>query len=114
MSDCLFCKIVKGEVPSQVVLETPEVLVFKDINPAAPLHFLAIPKKHIDNICDPLLLEEDLLRNIVAAIQETAVKFNLKEDGFRVVINYGPDAGEAVPHLHFHMLAGRSLGWPPG
>ncbi|HEX7715037.1 MAG TPA: HIT domain-containing protein [Bacillota bacterium] len=114
MSDCLFCKIAGREIPSQIVLETPEVLIFKDIHPAAPLHLLAIPKKHVDNICDPSLLDQDILRNIAAAIQETAAKLNLKENGFRVVVNYGHDAGEAVPHLHFHILAGRQLGWPPG
>jgi histidine triad (HIT) family protein len=115
MSDCLFCKIVNREIPSQIIYESEQILVFKDIHPVAPLHFLAIPKLHIDNICDARLgTAEGVLNNLVAAIQAIAKEQGLSERGFRVVVNYGPDAGEAVPHLHFHLIAGRHLNWPPG
>jgi histidine triad (HIT) family protein len=114
MKDCLFCKIIAGEIPSQKVYENDQIIIFKDIQPAAPTHLLVIPKTHIDNICDAKLLNPDLLCGIFSGIQEAASKLGIKENGFRVVVNYGRDAGEAVPHLHFHLLAGRSLGWPPG
>lgn len=114
MSDCLFCKIINREIPSQIVYENDGVLIFKDINPVAPTHWLAIPKQHVDNICDPRLTDGNLLQSIVGAIQDVAKKEGLTENGFRVVVNYGEDAGETVHHLHFHLIAGRKLDWPPG
>ena len=114
MSDCIFCKIITGEIPSRKVFENDSILVFQDIQPVAPTHLLLIPKRHIGNICDPNLADGTLLTAIFTGIQEVAAQFGLKENGFRVVVNYGRDAGEAVPHLHFHMLAGRKLVWPPG
>lgn len=114
MSDCLFCKIVAKEIPSQVVYENEAVLIFKDINPVAPTHWLAIPKQHINNVCDPNLIQGNLLQSIFSAIQHVAESEGLGKNGFRVVVNYGRDAGEAVPHLHFHLIAGRNLNWPPG
>ena len=114
MPDCIFCKIVNKEIPSQIVFEDDQVLVFKDIQPAAPIHFLAIPKIHIDNIVDPRLLENGLTTAIFSAIQTVVAEHGLASNGFRTVINCGKDAGEAVHHLHYHILAGRSLNWPPG
>jgi histidine triad (HIT) family protein len=114
VSDCIFCKIIHKEIPGQVVFESDQVLVFKDINPVAPLHLLVIPKKHVDNICDPELLKEDLPAAIFTAIQHVVSDLGVQENGFRVVVNRGLDAGEAVSHLHFHLLAGRNLNWPPG
>jgi Diadenosine tetraphosphate (Ap4A) hydrolase and other HIT family hydrolases len=114
MSDCIFCKIIKKEIPSQSVYENEQVIVIKDIQPAAPVHLLVIPKRHIDNICDPELLGNDLSSSIIKGIQEVTQNMKLRENGFRVVVNYGSDAGEAVPHLHWHILAGRKLAWPPG
>lgn len=114
MADCIFCKIIKKEIPSQIVYENDAVLIFKDINPVAPVHWLAIPKQHIDNVCDPRLLDGNLLQSIYSAIQHVAKIEGLSENGFRTVVNCGRDAGEAVPHLHFHLLAGRKLNWPPG
>lgn len=114
VSDCLFCKIVNKEVPSQIVFEDEQVLVFKDISPTAPTHVLLIPKIHISNIIDPKLPESGVATHIFAVIQKIADDLNLKEKGFRVVVNCGQDAGEAVHHLHFHIIAGRPLGWPPG
>jgi histidine triad (HIT) family protein len=114
VSDCIFCKIVSKEIPGQVVFETDQVLVFKDIHPVAPVHLLVIPKKHVTNICDPELLRDNLLVAIFEAIQHVVTNFGVQEKGFRVVVNRGTDAGEAVFHLHFHILAGRNLNWPPG
>lgn len=114
MSDCLFCKIISGEIPSQVIYENETVLIFKDIAPVAPTHLLAIPKQHIDNINDPRLIDGKLLQSIFTAIQHVSEIEGLRENGFRVIVNYGPDAGEAVPHLHFHLVAGRKFDWPPG
>lgn len=114
MKDCLFCKIIAGEIPSQKVYENDQIIIFKDIQPVAPVHLLAIPKIHIDNICDVNLVDHELLSGMFSGIQEAATQLGLKENGFRIVANYGPDAGEAVPHLHFHLLAGRRLNWPPG
>lgn len=113
VADCLFCKIVNKEIPSQIVFEDEHVIVFKDIQPVAPTHLLAIPKIHIDNIGDPKLLNGRLATDIIAAIQKVACDMGL-DNGFRVVANCGKDAGEAVHHLHFHLLAGRTLNWPPG
>ncbi len=114
MADCIFCKIIKREIPSQTVYENEAVMVFKDINPVAPTHWLAIPKQHIDNVADPRLLEGGLLQSIFGAIQHLAKTEGLAENGFRIVVNCGRDAGEAVPHLHFHLIAGREMSWPPG
>ncbi len=114
MSDCIFCKIVKREIPSQIVFENDQIIIFKDIQPVAPVHFLAIPKQHIDNLCDSQLVEANLLTGLIQGIQTTVREANLIEGGFRVVVNYGRDAGEAVHHLHFHIIAGRMFAWPPG
>jgi histidine triad (HIT) family protein len=114
MSDCIFCKIIRKEIPSQIVFENEQIIIIKDIQPAAPIHLLVIPKRHIDNICDPSLLEKDLSSVIIKGIQDVTQNMGLRENGFRVIINYGSDAGEAVPHLHWHLIAGRKLVWPPG
>jgi histidine triad (HIT) family protein len=114
VSDCIFCKIINKEIPGQIVFESEQVLIFKDIHPVAPLHLLVIPKKHVDNICDPELLKDNLPEAIFKSIQHVVSDLGVQENGFRVVVNCGPDAGEAVPHLHFHMIAGRNFTWPPG
>lgn len=111
--DCLFCSIVRREIPSTVVFENDDVLAFHDINPAAPVHILVVPKKHCDNIMDPALSDGSLFKALFQAVQSIAKQEGLT-NGFRTVVNYGKDAGEAVPHLHIHILAGRELGWPPG
>jgi histidine triad (HIT) family protein len=109
VSECVFCRIINHELPSQVVTENEQALVIKDIKPEAPIHLLVIPKKHVNNICDPRLLEPGVLNAMYAAIQETAQKLNIQEDGFRVVSNIGHFAGETIPHFHIHILAGRQL-----
>jgi histidine triad (HIT) family protein len=109
VSDCIFCRIINKELPSQVVFENELALVIKDIKPEAPIHLLAIPKMHVNNICDPRLLEPGILNALYSGIQEVARILNIKEDGFRVVSNIGHFAGETIPHFHIHILAGRQL-----
>ena len=108
--NCIFCKIVKGEIPSQKVYEDDKVLAFKDINPVTPIHILIIPKKHIDNVLQ--LKEEDsiILSDIFQSIKKIAKELNIEKDGFRIISNCGKDAGQEVMHLHFHLLAGQKLG----
>lgn len=110
MEDCVFCKIIKGEIPSEKVYEDEEILAFKDIDPAAPIHILVIPKKHIENLLE--VKEEDsyLIGHIYQVINKIARDMGIEQDGFRVIVNCGKDAGQEVMHVHFHMLAGRKLG----
>ncbi|HEX3048579.1 MAG TPA: HIT domain-containing protein [Bacillota bacterium] len=109
MGECLFCKIIAGEIPSQKVFENDKVVVIKDIKPVAPVHLLVLPKIHVANVCDPKLLEGDLLAALYGAIGQVSFDLNLRGNGFRVVSNYGRDAGETIPHFHIHILAGRML-----
>lgn len=114
MEDCLFCKIAAGEIPSNKLYEDDTLLAFYDIDPQAPVHFLVIPKQHISSAA--ALTEENaqLLGHIYAVIAEQCRKLGVDEKGYRVVTNVGEDGGQSVKHLHFHVLAGRSLAWPPG
>lgn len=113
MQDCIFCKIVNKEIPAEVVYENDTVMVFKDIQPAAPVHLLLIPKKHIPTFFD--LQEEDagLLGDIHLAAVHVARDLGL-EKGFRLVGNCNEEAGQLVFHIHYHLMAGRELCWPPG
>lgn len=110
MEDCLFCKIVKGEVPSTKVYEDEEILAFKDINPAAPIHILVIPKKHIESLAHLEKEDETLVGRIYGAINQIAEEHGFKEKGYRVIVNCGKDGGQEVMHLHFHILGGKKLG----
>lgn len=110
MEDCVFCKIIKGEVPSEKVYEDEEVLAFKDIDPAAPIHILVIPKKHIATLLDVKKEESYLISHIYEVINNIAQDLGIEKDGFRVIVNCGKDSGQEVMHIHFHMLAGRKLG----
>lgn len=111
--DCLFCKIIGGEIPSDKVYEDDLVYVFKDINPEAPVHLLIVPKKHIDS--NDTLEEGDkkLIGHIFLLAKKLAKDFELT-NGYRIVNNIGEDGGQSVKHMHFHLLGGRSLNWPPG
>ena len=112
MQDCLFCRIVRGEIPSNIIYEDDKLLAFHDIDPQAPVHFLVIPKAHIES-CAALTAENaPVIAEIFVRIAELCRQLGV--EGFRVVSNAGTDAGQSVPHLHFHVLAGRSLAWPPG
>jgi histidine triad (HIT) family protein len=113
MSDCLFCKIVKKEIPCDLVLESENYLAFKDIDPKAPIHILVIPKKHFEDIAELSFQDLDLTAGLMEMVSKVAQSENL-EKGFRVVLNTGPDAGQSVQHVHAHVLGGRSLTWPPG
>jgi len=114
MEGCIFCKIANREIPSRIAYEDDEVVAFHDLNPVAPVHILIIPKRHISGITS--LTDED--KNLIGAILLTAGKLaqehSVAEGGFRVVANHGRNAGQSVPHLHFHLLGGRPMGWPPG
>ena len=110
MEDCIFCKISKGEIPSEKVYEDEEVLAFKDIHPAAPIHILVIPKKHIAKVTDIMPEDEALVGKMYTVINKIAKEQGFAEDGFRIIINCGRDAGQEVMHLHFHILAGTKMG----
>ena len=114
MDDCLFCRIAQKELDSEVVYEDDDLLAFKDIHPQAPVHVLIIPKRHISGVT--ALREEDvaLVGRVFLAAQQIARDRSVFQCGFRIVANSGPDAGQAVGHLHFHLLGGRTLKWPPG
>ena len=112
MSDCLFCKIAAGEIPSDKVRETVELFAFRDIAPQAPTHILVIPKLHVASLAEAN--DPALLGSMLSAIREIALDEGLEEAGYRVVTNIGEDGGQSVGHLHFHLLGGRALGWPPG
>lgn len=110
MEDCIFCKIIKGEIPSEKVYEDEEILAFKDIHPAAPIHVLIIPKKHIKNLMEISNEDSELMGKIVEAMKKIAKELGVDEKGFRIISNCGPDSGQEVMHLHFHLLAGRNMG----
>ena len=110
MDDCLFCKIVKGEIPSNKVYEDEEILAFEDINPAAPIHILVIPKKHITSLAHLEVEDEGVIGKIYTVINKIAEEKGFKEDGYRVIVNCGKNGGQEVMHLHFHVLAGAKFG----
>jgi histidine triad (HIT) family protein len=111
MNDCLFCKIIKRQLKAQIIYEDENCLAFEDIHPQAPVHFLVIPKKHIENI---LNADEYTLGRITAIGIQEARKKGLDQNGFRTLINCGRHAGQSVNHLHLHILGGRWFSWPPG
>jgi len=111
-ADCLFCRIVAGEIPSDRVFEDPAVIVFRDINPKAPTHVLAIPRRHIPSAADLTDADGDLLVALFGALRHVAEVGGL--EGYRIVSNVGAESGQSVFHLHFHLLGGRSMTWPPG
>lgn len=111
--DCLFCKIVAGEIPSTKLYEDDTVLVFKDIAPTAPVHLIAIPKEHIVSAAEINARNSAVVAHIFEVIAKLAKELEL-DDGFRVVTNCGDSAGQTVKHIHFHLLAGRDFGWPAG
>ena len=112
--DCLFCKIAKKEIPSQIVFENKDIVAFRDIAPQAPVHILIIPRKHIPGMNEITLQDGGLLSQIQLVARELAKKENISEDGYRLVANCGSNAGQAVLHLHYHLLGGRKFTWPPG
>ena len=114
MSQTLFEKIIAREIPARIVYEDDKVIAFHDIKPEAPVHVLIIPKKPIPRIAEAHPEDHQVLGHLLIKAAEVAKQLGLKENGFRLVINNGPDAGEAVPHLHCHVIGGRKMDWPPG
>ncbi|ESS73879.1 HIT family hydrolase, diadenosine tetraphosphate hydrolase [Methyloglobulus morosus KoM1] len=112
MTDCLFCKMVAGDIKPDVVYENEAILAFRDINPQAPVHILIIPKSHITTLND--LNDVQLGGQILQVAVELAEQEGLTEDGYRTVFNCNRNGGQAVYHLHLHLLGGRQMGWPPG
>jgi histidine triad (HIT) family protein len=115
MADCLFCKLVAGEIPAKIVKRTAEAVAFHDVDPKAPVHVLVIPTRHVAAVGNATGAEgEALLGRLLAFSAEVAAELGLDGRGYRIVTNTGPDAGQSVDHLHFHVLGGRRLTWPPG
>ncbi|MGP0630252.1 histidine triad nucleotide-binding protein [Nitrospina sp. 32_T5] len=114
MNDCLFCKVLKGDIPGDKVYEDDNVFAFRDINPQAPTHILICPKKHMSTIMDMDSEDEPMIGSIFSVANSIATEMSLEKGGFRLVLNCGSGAGQSVFHVHFHLLAGRPMQWPPG
>lgn len=114
VSDCIFCRIVAGTIPAKVVYQDEWTLAFDDISPQAPVHTLVIPKKHVAAVQDMGDADQALLGRLLLTCRTVANQKRLAESGYRIVANTGRDGGQTVFHLHFHVLGGRHLGWPPG
>ena len=114
MENCLFCKIANGGIPANIVYQDENVVAFVDINPQAPKHILLIPRQHIASITDLTLDDRPMLAQIFTTAQKLAHEMRIDESGYRIVSNVGPDSGQSVFHLHFHLLGGRKFSWPPG
>jgi histidine triad (HIT) family protein len=111
--DCLFCRIAAGTIPAKKVFENQHAVAIQDINPQAPVHVLVIPKKHVASLAETSAGDKELLAHLLEAARELAVEQKLGQ-GYRVVINTGPNGGQTVDHLHLHVLGGRAMHWPPG
>lgn len=113
MSDCIFCKIAKKEIPSEYLYEDDMIVSFKDLEPQAPAHALIIPKKHIESLDAAAPEDAQVLAHILLKVKDIAAQLGM-EDGYRLVNNCGEDGGQTVKHLHFHLLGKRKMNWPPG
>ena len=113
-ASCLFCRIGRGEVPADIVHEDDLVVAFRDINPKAPTHLLLIPRRHVDSAAHLSETDAEMLGRLFSVAANLARDTGIAERGFRLVSNSGPAAGQSVDHLHFHLLGGRSMSWPPG
>ncbi|HET7307634.1 MAG TPA: histidine triad nucleotide-binding protein [Gammaproteobacteria bacterium] len=114
MSDCLFCKIIAGELPGDIVFQNDEFVAFRDINPQAPTHLLIVPRRHIPTLNDLTDKDAGLTGRLSLVAKELATREGIAEDGYRVVMNCNAGAGQTVWHIHMHLLGGRTLTWPPG
>jgi len=114
MTDCIFCKIASGEIPATKVLETDDVVVFRDLNPQAPTHLLAIPREHVATINDLEENHAELVGKLYLAARQVAADEGIAGTGYRTVMNCGEGAGQTVFHIHLHVLGGRPMAWPPG
>lgn len=113
MDNCIFCKIAAGQIASKTVYQDDQVVAFRDVNPQAPVHVLVIPKKHIESLNTISANDSALVSHIHQVIQKVAAAEKL-EEGFRVITNIGKNGGQSVPHLHYHVMGGRPMTWPPG
>lgn len=114
MSDCLFCKILDGEIPCDKVFENDQVIAFRDLNPQAPTHILVIPRKHIPTVNELTSDDKNVVAEIMLAAQAIAKQEGIEESGYRLVMNCNEGAGQTVFHIHLHILGGRTMNWPPG
>lgn len=114
MDSCLFCKIIAGQIPSTKVYEDESTLAFRDIDPKAPTHVIVVPKVHHEAVHEVPAEQGNLFANLMNAVSAVIKSENLKQNGYRLVINSGVDGGQTVPHIHVHVLGGRSMHWPPG
>ena len=114
MEDCIFCKIIKGEIPSKKIYEDEKVYAFYDISPEGPVHFLVIPKDHIESVNSLNEGNSSIISHIFLVINKLVSELGIAEKGYRIVNNTGEDGGQTVHHMHFHVIGGRSLNWPPG
>lgn len=112
--DCIFCKIISGEIPADTVYQDDDLFVFKDIGPQAPVHILIIPKKHISSVSELSENDAGLIGKIFLKIRDLVKNYPNLEKGYRIVTNTGKESGQTVFHLHFHILGGRHMAWPPG
>jgi histidine triad (HIT) family protein len=114
MENCLFCKIIQGDIPAKKVYETDMLLAFYDINPQAPVHVQIIPKMHIGSTNEADETHQEILGSLVLAAKKIAGDLNISSDGYRLVLNCGKNGGQQVSHIHLHLLGGRIMNWPPG
>ena len=114
MADCLFCKIVAGQIPATIVFQDDHVVAFRDITPRAPTHVLIVPRRHIASLNDLVADDDALVGEMVRAAATIATKEGLADRGYRTVFNCNADAGQTVFHIHLHLLGGRTMAWPPG
>lgn len=114
MSDCLFCKIVAGEIPAEVVAESDTALAFYDIAPEAPVHVLVVPKRHFDGVNDVTASDRGVFEDLMTLTQEVVTAEGVRDSGYRLVFNVGKEGGQTVAHLHVHVLGGRPMRWPSG
>ncbi|PKQ28601.1 MAG: histidine triad nucleotide-binding protein [Candidatus Anoxymicrobium japonicum] len=114
--DCLFCRIVSKEVGSDIIDERPSAIAFRDVNPQAPVHVLVVPREHVSTVADIVSGPDsrEILSDVFFLIGDIVVSEGIAQSGYRIVINVGEDAGQAIDHLHFHLFGGRFMGWPPG
>jgi histidine triad (HIT) family protein len=114
MDECIFCKFVSGEITPEIVFQNQNIIAFRDINPQAPVHILIIPRKHIPTINDITEEDKEIVGELFLVAKEIALAENINDSGYRLVFNCNHDAGQAVYHIHLHLLGGRKMKWPPG
>jgi histidine triad (HIT) family protein len=114
MQDCVFCKLLRKEIPSKVLFEDSQAVAFQDLHPQAPTHVLIVPRKHLSSLNDCTSADDALLGHALAVAKEVAQQQGVGSSGYRIVLNTGEGAGQTVFHIHFHLLGGRTMSWPPG